>query len=409
MERPRLLYLASSFPYGQNDTFFAPEVGELVRQGVDVQAIPVRPRGELTTPQAEAFSVRRPLLDLGILLAALAELIRAPLEVARAFALLFRSPAPNVLMRNVAAFPKALWIARIARQTRAGHIHAPWAGPPATVAMIASRLSGVPWSFTGHFADIAANNLLREKCKSASFVRFIAKAMMELARQTDPRADTSRWVLLHSGIDIPPSWSAAEQLNRPPVLLMSARFDPEKRHETLVRAARELADEGREFEVWLAGTGQLEHAVAEQVRESSLTRVVRLLGYVPNEQVRDWLSTHRVDLVVLPSDAEGIPFSLIEALAYGVPAVACRAGGVEELLGDGCGELAQVGDARDVADAIGRLLDSPELRLQHVRAGRERIEREFSAAAAAQRLRELSGLARDPSGAAAHPMGVSPG
>jgi len=407
--QPRLLYLASSFPYGKNDTFFASEVRELVRQGVDVQAIPVRPRGELTTPDAGALAVRRPLLDLGIVRAALAESARSPRAVTRALALLLRQPSPNVLLRNLSAFPKALWIAQVARRTRADHIHAPWAGPPATVAMVASRLSGIPWSFTGHFADIAANNLLRQKCRSAVFVRFIAKAMMELARQTEPAADESRWVLVHSGIDVPASWSAAEGVNQPPVVLMSARFDPEKRQETLVRAARELADEGRELEVWLAGTGRLEHAVAEQVRESGLEGVVRLLGYVPNEQVLAWLDAHRVDLVVLPSDAEGIPYSLIEALAHGVPAVACVAGGVEELLGDGCGELVQPGDAHGVAVAIGRLLDSPELRLACVRAGRERVEREFSAEAAARALRELCGFAAAPSGGPEHSPSVMPG
>jgi glycosyltransferase involved in cell wall biosynthesis len=404
-----LLYLASSFPYGKNDTFFGPEFGELLRQGVDARAIPVRPRGPVTTPEAEPFAIRRPLLDAGIVSSALAETARSPLAVAKAFGALFRKPAPNVLVRNLAAFPKALWVARYARRTHADHIHAPWAGPPATVAMIASRLSGVPWSFTGHFADIAANNLLREKCESAAFVRFIAEAMVQLARETEPRASESRWVLFHSGIDVPQSWSVADGLNRPPVLLMSARFDPEKRHETLVRATRVLRDEGRELEVWLAGSGQLEDAVAQQVRDLRLDGVVRMLGYVPNERVRGWLETHRVDLVVLPSDAEGIPFSLIEALAYGVPAIACAAGGVQELLGDGCGELVEPGDASGLAAAIGRLLDSPAQRQQQARRGRERVELEFSAESAARRIQELAGLEAAATARDDQPLVVDPG
>src|SRR6478735_2194489 len=60
--RPRLIYLASSFPYGKNDTFFGPEVRELVRQGVDLLAIPVRPRGDLTTEDAAGLTLRKPLL-----------------------------------------------------------------------------------------------------------------------------------------------------------------------------------------------------------------------------------------------------------------------------------------------------------------------------------------------------------
>jgi colanic acid/amylovoran biosynthesis glycosyltransferase len=389
---PKLLYVASSFPYGKNDTFFGPEFGELVKLGVDVCAIPVRPRGDLTTPAAGARAIRRPLLDGGILAAALAELARSPAAVVRAFALLFKSPSPNVLVRNLAAFPKALWLGRLARTSRVDHIHAPWAGPPATVAMVASRISGVPWSFTGHFADIEANNLLAEKCRSAVFTRFIAQAMIDLARRTEPRADDSRWALVHSGIDVPQEWSPPAELNQPAILLMSARFDPEKRHETIVAAARVLADDGRSFEVWLAGTGALEEQVAEQVRASGLGDVVKLLGYVPNTTIREWLAEHRIDLVVLPSDAEGIPFSLIESLAYGVPAVACRAGGVAELLGEGCGEVVDPGDVRGLAAAIGRLLDSRELRATYAGNGRRRVEEEFSAGVAARALVELARL-----------------
>src|SRR6185437_5853435 len=119
----------------------------------------------------------KPLLDGEIARAALVELLRSPATTVAAFLLLFRSPAPSVLVRNLVAFPKALWLARLARTWQADHIHAHWAGPPSTVAMIASRLSAVPWSFTAHLSDIAARNLLVEKCASAAFVRFIAHAM----------------------------------------------------------------------------------------------------------------------------------------------------------------------------------------------------------------------------------------
>ena len=213
---PRLLYLTSSFPYGVNDLFFEPEVRELVRQGVDVRPVPIRPRGPLTTADVESLSLRRPLFDLGIATAALAETLRAPVAVASTFALLFRSPRPNVLVRNLASFPKALWVARLARSWKANHIHAHWAGPPSTVALIASRISGVPWSFTAHFSDIAANNLPREKSASARFVRFIAAAMMDLARETAPGVDESRWVLVHLGVEVPERPARREVLNHPP-------------------------------------------------------------------------------------------------------------------------------------------------------------------------------------------------
>lgn len=389
--RPRLVYVTSSFPWGRNDTFFAPEVRELVRQGVDVLAVPMRPRGPLTTPDAGPLAVRKPLLDGEIARHVAAELVRAPRELAAAVLLLLRSPAPGVLLRNLAALPKAIWLARRARAWEADHIHAHWAGPPSTAAMIASRLSGVPWSFTAHATEIYADNLLREKCRSARFVRFVAHAMMERARQVAPGVDESGWVLLRLGIELPAA-TRHRPANDPPVLLLAASFTGSKGHAVLLEAVRRLVDDGRHVEAWLAGAGPTEEETRLQAHRLGLDDVVRFHGYVPNARVLEWLAQGRVDLVVLPSESEGLPVSLLEALAHAVPAVAADVGGVAELLGDGCGELVPPGDPGPLAAALQRLLTSPELRAGYGAAGRARVEREYAVEGVVARLRELLGF-----------------
>ena len=390
MAAPRLLYLTSSFPYGINDLFFEPEVRELVRQGVDVRPVPIRPRGPLTAADAESLSLRRPLVDLGIATAALAETLRAPVEVARTFGLLFRSPRPSVLTRNLASFPKALWLARLARSWGADHVHAHWAGPPSTVALVASRISGVPWSFTAHASEIAANNLLREKSASARFVRFIAAAMMDRARETAPGIDESGWVLVRFGVEVPEPPARREALGDPPVLLMASHFDPAKRHDLLIHATRRLLDDGVDLEVWLAGRGgPLEEEAKQLVRRLGVDRSIRFQGVVPRATVLEWLASGQIDAAVLPSDSEGVPVTLIEALAYCVPAIGTDVGGIGELLGDGCGELVPAGDADALAAAIARVLRTPKLRERIVEAGRARVEHEFAVAAVVRRLREL--------------------
>jgi glycosyltransferase involved in cell wall biosynthesis len=391
LRKPRLLYLTSSFPYGPNDTFFEPEVDELVRQGVDLRAVPIRPRGPLTSPGAESLTVRKPLLDGEIVRAAAAELLRSPARTLAALLLLFRSPSPNVLVRNLAGFPKALWLARVARTWQADHIHAHWAGPPSTVALVASRLSGVPWSFTGHLSDIQACNLLPEKCASAVFVRFIAHAMQDLMRQCASGIDESRWVVLRLGIELPPV-REAPALNDPPVVLFAARFDPVKRHATLIDAVASLVREGERLELWLAGSGRLLPAAEQQARELGVEDTVRFLGYVLNAEILEWFAAGRVDAVALSSDWEGVPVALIEALAHGVPAVATDVGGVAELLGEGCGVVVPPGDTVALADGIRRLLHSPQLRADVSRAGRARVEEEFAVERVVAQLRELLGF-----------------
>jgi colanic acid/amylovoran biosynthesis glycosyltransferase len=387
----RLVYVASSFPWGTNDTFFAPEVRELVRQGVDVLAVPMRPRGPLTTPDAEDSAVRRPLFDREIAQQSLAELTRAPRLTVLLLRVLLRSPAPGVLLRNLAAFPKALWLARLARRWEADHIHAHWAGPPSTAAMIASRLSGVPWSFTAHATEIYAGNLLHEKCRSATFVRFVAEAMMERARRVAPGLDESRWVLLRLGVELPEPLPSPPA-NDPPVLLLAASFTGGKGHAVLLDAVRLLVDEGLRPEVWLAGAGPAEEETRRQAERLGLEEVVRFCGYVPNAEVLKWLAAGRIDVVVLPSESEGVPVSLIEALAHGVPAVATDVGGVAELLGDGCGELVPPYDPAALAAALRRLLSSPGLRAEYARSGRARVERDFGVEGVVVQLRELLGF-----------------
>jgi glycosyltransferase involved in cell wall biosynthesis len=391
MTPPRLLYVASSFPYGQNDTFFGPEVRELVRQGVDVLAVPVRPRGPLTTPDAESRTVRKPLLDAEIARAAVAELVRAPAATIAAFLLLLQSPAPKVLLRNLAGFPKALWLARLARSWQADHIHAHWAGPPSTVALIASRLSGVPWSFTAHLSDIPARNLLHAKSSSAVFVRFIAHAMQDLARRCAPGVDEKRWTVVRLGVELPPARSQPPA-NDPPVVLFAARFDPVKRHAALLDAVASLVRTGERLELWLAGSGRLQPAAEEQARELGLGATVRFLGYVRNAEILGWLEAGAVDAVAIPSDWEGVSVAMIEALAHGVPTIATDVGGTAELLGDGCGLLIPPGDPTALADAIRRLLHSPQLRQDVSRAGRARVEQEFAVERVVARLRELFGF-----------------
>jgi glycosyltransferase involved in cell wall biosynthesis len=120
--------------------------------------------------------------------------------------------------------------------------------------------------------------------------------------------------------------------------------------------------------------------------------VVRFLGYVPNVEILEWLGAGRIDAVALPSNWEGVPVSLMEALAHGVPVAASDVGGVAELVGDGCGLLVPEGDQAALVDAIRRLLHSAQLREDVSRAGRARVEREFAVERVVTQLRDLFGF-----------------
>lgn len=85
-----------------------------------------------------------------------------------------------------------------------------------------------------------------------------------------------------------------------------------------------------------------------------------------------------VDALLMPSDHEGLPMSLLEALWHGVPVVAHHVGGIPEVLADGqCGVLVKQHEPKAYAEAMAKLLESPEKRQQFREAGRSQIKKQF--------------------------------
>ena len=155
----KLLYITVTMPFGSLEPFFIPEVQEMVRQGCQLRLVPRSPEAKVNNRDSQGLAelaLARPLVCGEILAAAVGELLRHPIRALTGLAWLFRSRNLTTLLKNLMAYPKSLWIARLARQWGAEHIHAQWATVTSTMAMIASHVSGIPWSCTAHRGDIAA-------------------------------------------------------------------------------------------------------------------------------------------------------------------------------------------------------------------------------------------------------------
>jgi glycosyltransferase involved in cell wall biosynthesis len=125
----------------------------------------------------------------------------------------------------------------------------------------------------------------------------------------------------------------------------------------------------------LVGDGPERGAIEEMVRHQALEEHVRLLGQ--RDDVPRLLAAS--DLVLLTSISEGIPLTLIEAMAAARPVVATSVGGVAEVVVDGqTGLLAPARDDQALAEHILRLADDPARRDELARSGRERAESLFS-------------------------------
>ena len=146
-----------------------------------------------------------------------------------------------------------------------------------------------------------------------------------------------------------------------------ARLSPEKRHTVLLKAVRRLANTGLEFRVLLVGDGPLRAVLQKQAKDLRLDAFVRFLGM--RDDVADLLRS--ADIFVLPSATEGLPMTVIEAMAAGLPVVVTTVGGVPELVEDGeTGLLIPPDCAEPLAEALGRLLKDAELRCHMGKAAR---------------------------------------
>jgi glycosyltransferase involved in cell wall biosynthesis len=174
------------------------------------------------------------------------------------------------------------------------------------------------------------------------------------------------------------------RLDHHPVVLFVARLEPEKGADTLLDAWPAVKASIPDALLLIAGEGS--ERAALEVRVGALPDV-RLLGAVRNPV--PYLQA--ADCYTLPSFSEGLPNSLVEALATGVPCVATRIGGSSEVLDHGrLGWLVPPGNASALAEAIVAALRlDPAQRNQRAAAGRAHVQEQYSLETNADRLHGL--------------------
>lgn len=110
-----------------------------------------------------------------------------------------------------------------------------------------------------------------------------------------------------------------------------ARYVPEKRQEDLIIAMEEILEEGMECHLMIVGWGDLEGELRQKVISRGLEDNVHITGHVPT--VQEYYKC--ADVFVLPSIREGLPMTLIEAMAAELPIIGTRIPGVDEVVRDG--------------------------------------------------------------------------
>lgn len=307
--------------------------------------------------------------------------------------LLEKAQQLNVELLPVPSMPDGLqgarrvpWFVQVLRNQKPDVFHAHLTWPLACkfglVSALAAQVPAVV-ATVQLFLDfhLDASIYTQHRLIAAKMGRYIAVSR-DIARKL---SRTMHWSpdkisVVHNGIDQAPftgrmNCELRDTLNAmddKPLVLTVARLDEQKGHCYLLQAAAQVP----EARFVLAGDGPERTSLEAQAQELGLGNRVVFLGY--RSDIWDLLSC--CDLFVLPSLYEGLPLSVLEAMAAGKPVIATSVGGTDEAVIPGeTGLFVPPADPASLAYAIRCLLGDPALAGRLASAGRDRVRLEFSA------------------------------
>ena len=255
----------------------------------------------------------------------------------------------------------------------------------AQYAMPAAMLAGVPCRVhTVHNVAPKENKKMARKLNKVFFkyCRVIPVALSELVQDSvveEYRLDKKDIPVVFNGIDLTKCIRKDDfDVEGNFKILHIGRFSQQKNHIGLLQSFRKFHDRHPDSELWLIGDGELRAGAEEYVRNNGLEQAVKFLGL--QSSVYEYL--HDADIYTLPSNYEGIPMTLIEAMGTGLPVVATKVGGVPDMLDDDSALLVPV-DVDAVAEAFETYYCDAALRRKHGMAAAVCAER-FSAQTMAQ-------------------------
>ena len=390
-----LLYVGAQLPK-RSETFVYREVLGLRDRGVAVSVASVHPpEAELGDPRLDGLARDAvPVYGRGV---------RGKLAVSvDAFRAAWFRPPNGLLETPPVYWPKYLLqseagyaLAHRVRGRGITHVHAHMAHVPATVAMSCAAALGVPFSFTGHAADLFRDrSALRVKLQRAAFVSCISHWHRGFYREVLPDLTDAQLPVVRCGVDL--ADFAPVDLVAAPKLLAVGRLVAKKGFDLLIRA---LATLPAETTLTLVGDGPEGPALRALADELGVTGRIDFAGALPNDAVRDRMA--EAAIFVLPcreaadGDRDGIPVVLMEAMARGVCVVSGDLETIRELVADNQGGvMVRPGAVDDLADALAGLLADPDRRARLAAGGRDRVTEEFALAVNLDRLQRAFAAAR---------------
>ena len=332
----------------------------------------------------------------GLLASSLKVFMASPLRFLRAarVAAGMARMSPRPLAIHFVYLTQACRLLELCRREGITHVHAHFGTNATEVALLCAELGGPRYSFTVHGPeefDMPVGLHLGEKVESAAFVAAVSSFGRSQLYRWIPHSHWPKVKVVRCAVDEGFHEAARAVPAESRTVVCVGRLCEQKGQMLLLSAARELAALGVDFQLVLAGDGDLRPELERLIAAYGLGGRVRITGWVSGEQVQSLLLDARA--LILPSFAEGLPVVIMEAMALGRPVITTRIAGIPELVRDGVeGWVVPAGDCQALVQAWRELLEADVVRLDAMgQSARERVARRHSAAAAAQKLMQLFG------------------
>ncbi len=392
-------YIVHRYPY-RTETFLVGEMYWLTRLGMSIAIFPLLSgHDDVQSEQIEALA---PTVQSGLAISShslkslLYFLSQSPIRLMNALIKVIRLTyrEPRVLVRALVLYPRMVGIARTARDVGIRHIHTHFVWLEAVSASAIRELLGTTYSIEPHAFGLFGRNQksVRAQLEDADAIVTISEYNRTHIRSLSNVLRSREIAVVHCGVETDRFRPSGGDRNEGPVLLSVGRAVEKKGHEYLIAACRELRNRGYEFKCKIV-TGATDHrpGLERLIGDLGLESFVELVGAKnPSEMSGLYRES---DLFVLASvvaangDRDGIPVSLMEAMASGLPVVSTRVSGIPELVTNGVnGLLVDAADPDGLASAMASLLDDPPLGIRMGLAGRTTVEERFDSRQSAEEV-----------------------
>jgi glycosyltransferase involved in cell wall biosynthesis len=386
----RIAYVIGTYP-GFSTTFIDREIRMMRQWGLDIQLLAIRQPVERDALSQEQRRYQQDVVYLiptervAFLKGHVRFLLKRPRAYLGTLLYLISRPHPSARDRlmTLLHFAEGVYAAHLLGERAVNHLHAHFVERAATVALVASRLLEIPYSLAVHAGeDIYVHPvLLPEKFSEAKFVISCTQYNLDYLKQEGIPGLDGKTFCIHHGLDVQ-RYPPATRPQDPPLLVSVARLVEKKGLEYLIRACRQLRDQGRDFVCHIVGSGPARRRLEALIAELSLQDTVKLCGVVPHEQVIEQYD--QATIFVLPcirgddGSLDGIPNVLAEAMAMKLPVVSTTVSAIPELVDDQVnGLLVAPRDEELLVAALARLLDDPDLREDLGKNARQAVIEKF--------------------------------